>query len=565
MKVVAVPEVSHLEIAILVPFRIVDDAGQPPTSMQQLSRQLQADQPKIWSPIPPPVELPDRARAHQAYAYFHPFVRRFLFDPQRVICLQRQDLLALEVQPGGYKPPAARRFSVTACRLWLFELTEIGMLQLSLMGPQQGETWPLKDVQLQLDQVRRLYPPYFGNVQSGAPDKAYAGHCPVSVKVFTSEGGKDEPAHTGKFGNIEHYLKEGERWAQIGRDNEARASFTWAEHWRAILSPFNTLPDPDRTPSAVRGRGKRWHAVQLGDDRAALMSFIGFKNEEAFRQVAAGDWVRLCFADQPGSDRFPYQQAFLRGNAIRPGFFARHCYDRYNYPRQESGDSPSRIMNCGYAFTWAGCATDQYFFMDELNGAQATFANLYIPMGVIAHFQRAALLDTSFRISCLVKPQLAAPISPQDTRRAYASFIAFTQWYWFDEISPQEQGQQLFDMWRRELRLVELFNETRQELRDLVEAQNAEQQLDQSEATIQLTRVATVFATLSVFIALLSFGAGWLGMNVFVEVQAVGLTRDGARVAAFLLAGLGGTVVAAALYALWRWRLPVIAAFKRSG
>ncbi len=571
MKAVDVTEVKHLEVTVLIPFRIVDDAGEPPPSMQQLSRQLQAAHPDVWAPIPHPVDLPDRARAHQAYAYFHPFVRRFLYDPQRVICLKRKDLHSLEVLPSGrfendawYQPPE-RVLAVKTCRLWLFERTEIGLLQLSLSGPKEDDCWPLKDVQALLDQVRRLYPPYFGNVQPDAKGPPYAGHCPVSVKLFKTDLGKKDLALAGEYSDVEAYLKEGERWAQISRDNEARASYCWAAHWRAILAPFAAVPDPVQETSSGSRQNKRWHAVQLGDDRAALLTFIALKDDESFRdQVSPGDWVRLCFADAPGSDRFPYQQDFLAGNATRPSFVMRHCYDRYFYPKGESTDAPSRIMNCGYAFTWAGCANDSAFFMDELNGARATFANLYVPMGVIAQFQRAALLDTSFRISCLVKPQSWAPLSPQETRRRYASFIAFTQWYWFDEISPQEQGQQLFDMWRRELRLVELFNEVRQELRDLVEVQNAEQQLEQSEATIRLTRVATIFATLSVLIALLSFGTGWLGMNVFEEVKAVGLPVGSARAAAFWLLGLGGAVVAAAVLARWRWRQPVIEAFKGS-
>ena len=52
---------------------------------------------------------------------------------------------------------------------------------------------------------------------------------------------------------------------------------------------------------------------------------------------------------------------------------------------------------------------------------------------------------------------------------AYQHFIEFTHVFWFDEVSPQEQGVEMFAMWQRELRSKTLYDEVRQELKDLVE------------------------------------------------------------------------------------------------
>lgn len=550
------PAVARLEVSILVPFRVVDDDGEPPRSMGELAAQLKAAQPRLWQEPEEPVALADKGRAYQAYAYFHPFVRRFLYDPKRVLRLERNDLVRLEVQPDGYPLPAMRSLQVLACRLWLFERTEVGMLQLVLSGPSPDECWPLKDVQRLLDQVRRLYAPYFGNIDPASGGTPYAGHCPVSVELFMRDEGEQQERSVGKtdFTDALAQIEDGERWMDFGRGHETRASFCWAPHWQTILHPLSTRPQSASGAAAASCGGIPWHAVQLGDDRAALMSFIGFQDAYQFRAVSAGNWVRLCFADAPGDDPLPYQDGFLAGSPLRPGFQDRYCYDRYFYSPGESSDAPSRIMNCGYAFTWAGCADDKWYFADEVNGAFATFRHIYVPMGVIAHFQRAALLDTSFRISCLVGADPEMPVRPRETRQAYEAFIAFTQWYWFDEISPQEQGQQLFDMWRRELRLVELFGEVRQELRDLVESQNATEQIKQADATVQLTHLATAFATLSVLLAFLSFAAGWFGMNVFHPADAFRLDERVAVVAVWVMVALGAAAVLFGGLVVIRWR-----------
>lgn len=513
------PLVSHFEVSILIPIRIVDDCGQAPKSMMDVAASLLG---QGWCPPLADQSAPELTRRieHQAYSYFHPFVRRFLFDQQRVIRLARTDLECLTVKPGGLGDHADCHLEVMACELWLFQRTEIGVLKLDLRKAADAEDWALSRVQRLLDQVRRLYPPYF---DGSSGDLASGGHCPREVVLrFKSSAGHESV--TSDFGDVARYCADMASWSALGQSNELLESFSWATHWQAILEPLVTSPVAPNVPGAKVGMPTRWRAMQLGDDRAATMSFVAFANEAEFRRVTEGDWVRLCFSDAPGDDRFPCQDAFLNGNALRASFQSRFCYDRFFYAVGQSTDSPSRILNCGYSFTYAGSKADPHFFMNFDNGAIVSFRHIYLAMGVLAQFQRAALLASSFRISCLVKRDVNSGIDKKETAPAYDAFLSFTQWYWFDEISPQEQGQDLFAMWRRELRLQELFTEVRQELRDIVDLQNAKQQIEQAETasklaktSTELTRVAVPFAILSITIALLSFAAGWMGMNVLTD------------------------------------------------
>lgn len=495
------PAVSRFEHTILIPVRLIDRGGRDAV-MQDVAAALTergpwsrtsatpASPPAAGGPNWPPLHA---LHGHQAYAYFHPFVRRFLFDPEMVIRCRRTDLRRVVIEPGQREPVPTLEFDVATCELWLFKDTGIAVLRLDLhaVPPLTGGTWPLHEVQRVIDQMRRLYPPYFDTIgdPQGQPRRHAGGHCPERVEFVFDDGRK----LASDFGDVQRYLAERAGWVRPVAEHTG--SFSWATHWEGLLLPFVTRPGSD---PGERG----WRVLQLGDDRAACMSFVGFSSRDALRSVDRGNWMRLCFGDAPGSDDLPYQRGFVAD------FEQRYCYDRYWYEQDESEDSPSRLMNCGFAFTWAGNNGDPYFFANETNGAPVIFRHLYVPMGIIAMFQHAALLAISARQTALPEPP-----DPQAQTALYRSFILFTQRYWFDDISPQVQGREIFCQWRRELGIAQLFEQVRLELRDMIDAQNADEQVEQSNEATRLTRLALPFAMLSLLVGVLSMAAGLLGMN----------------------------------------------------
>jgi len=510
--------VAHFELSIIVPFRLWapewERKGTP--KFHDLVCGLRKD--AVWSESEPTRDNDaawNAARKYQSSAYFHPFVRQFLHGGKRVRRLYRDDVAALEFTPEvvpPFPPAPARRLSVKGCSLWLFA-PGIGALQLDLRARTDDERmrtddermrtdkeppWTLLDVQLALDQLRRLYPPYFWGMDDGPKG---GGHCPTSVDIVLNNG---RPKFAGDFTDYERFIKEASQWLEApdkGTPQAERAhSFPWSRHWKKLLAPLVTEP-PEKgvSPPGI-------HALQLGDDRAPVMSFVGFIDQPTLRNVDCGNWVRLCFASTPGTDKLPYQREFLAG------FEKRFCYDRFWYRSGESIESPSRIMNCGDAFSWAGSAKDTGYFMDDRNGALATFRHIYVPMGMIAHFHRAALLAASAQLSALIEVDNADRYKKQ-LQELYHRFIEFTQVFWFDEISPQEQGRELFAVWRRELRTQELFDEVRQELRDMTDLQHTQLQIDQVQEATWLSEIALPFVVVTVAASLVSMLAAFLGMN----------------------------------------------------
>lgn len=470
----------------------------------------------------------DRLQNYQAKAYFHPFVRSFLYEGNLVRRYRRGDIskfdVAVDSTATGQQTVS---LTVKRCELTLFQ-PDIGVLLLEL---ELTEPLPLQLLQLVMDTLRRIYPPYFdcfsphvdastNNDDTAKKDTWVSGHCPVSVSVFNSNKhaicaeSTNFRNHTADF--TQPYLEVLEKPS----DPDSPPQSPWAPHWRHVLSPF--VDDGE------------FQAISLGDDRAPTLSWLAMEKP---REISRGDWMRLCFADAPGNDSLPYAKEFATD------FEKRFCYDRYWYKRHESTDGPSRILNCGYAFAYVGDASDKYFFTKRENGGHATFRHIYIQMGVIAHFQHAALLAASQRLSTLIKRENGSVCLPDTSKvkEFYEHFISFTQTYWFDEITPQEQGRELFQMWRTHLRLQEQYDEIRQELKDLVDYTELKASKLLNDKLKDVAIAGLIIAFVALLIGLASLGAGIFGMNEAEQLQSLAnvplgpLTRTGLYVAGFLM------------------------------
>lgn len=431
-----------------------------------------------WEEKPDARSVDEKLQEYQAQAYFHPFVRRFLFDPCRVKRFQHKDVAALTVDLDSQ---LTGPFPITLdahCELALFQ-PDIGILLLETVSRQP---LALQKAQLLIDTLRRLYPPYFTSFPQDKPTAWQGGHCPVSVTLLDRAGNaigkpgsfrEDAPEKFSTY--LDAMLKKG-----------GEPAYPLAAHWQTLLAAFDFAGDGNAP----------YLALQLGDDRAPIMTWLAVDN---LRAIDPGNWVRTCFADEPGDSRTPYAGKFLQN------FERDFCYDRYWYADDDENEyPPSRILNCGYAFSFVGSAKSDFFTKDAL----FNFRHIYVEMGMIAHFQKAALLAASRRLSQLVGRNEAGITMPDqgEVRAFYDQFVEFTQNFWFDEISPQEQGRELFQMWREHLRIQELYDEVRQELKDLVD-------YTEMRATGDLNKKVYFFGSVGIVIAFLSLLSSIFGMN----------------------------------------------------
>jgi len=144
------------------------------------------------------------------------------------------------------------------------------------------------------------------------------------------------------------------------------------------------------------------------------------------------------------------------------------------------------------------------------------FNSMYFQMATLAITYRAILLELSRRsaelagkvkqVDDLEKEELHGEL--EDLR---ADFLKFNNKYWFSEITGQEMGIEIFELWSRNMGNDKLFQEVEKEIAALH---------DFSSATIghrigTLTYISWGMVPLSI-LALLS---GWLGLSIFSDKE----------------------------------------------
>ncbi|MFZ4538916.1 hypothetical protein [Propionivibrio sp.] len=500
------PTVEHLIHVICLPLQL-KRKSQAISQIDDVVPQLTADGSPWHLASGPFLEELTETQRWQARVYFHPFVCRFLFDPQRSRWLQRDDIKAIEVTlPKTWNlEPVKLKLKVLRCQLVIFQ-PDIAclLLELDYTATDTQPALQMHELQRLLDRLRRVYPPFFG-CDNGIE---FGGHCAELVELLDLKGSPIGEA--GRYAPTDYQ----ESLRKSGQERSWKPG--WSAHWKTLLAPMYT----DHTPDDGHSIGLR----QFSDDRAAIMSYVAFNDPRALNP---GQWTRLCFADDHGYDPLPYAKSFLAD------FEQRHCYDRYWYtgptadpydPMPDSRDNPSRVLNCGYAFSYVGKSKD-WFFEQDLTGALFTFRHIYVPMGVIAHMQRAALLAASHRLTYMVQRKnddIRLP-DTEEVRKFYKQFIEFTQTYWFDEVSPQEQGQQIFSRWREYLRVQPLYDEVRQELRDLAEHSELQAGRIELEQSKKLNETVGRLGVFSLALATISAIAGIFGMNEFDKLNSLSL------------------------------------------
>ena len=231
--------------------------------------------------------------------------------------------------------------------------------------------------------------------------------------------------------------------------------------WWAKLLPAGMQVLRPATETAPTGTTFWNHIV---DDRLPAMTYLAVDDP---LKISRGDWQRLCFADQAGGSPLPYAAGFMAN------FEADHCYDRFWYGDPHNDpvkEEPTRYLVAGYHFAVVGRATstnpdkvEPSFFRNLIANH---FERHYYQMGLICHFQNAALLAFSDRLSHAV--QQFDLKHAQDKFRARineleAERLKFTHKYWFTGVSNQVQARELYEAWRTHLGVERLYAEVSEE------------------------------------------------------------------------------------------------------
>jgi hypothetical protein len=442
--------------------------------------------------------------AYAEFVYFHPYVQQFLYQKQKrgvfdklsgddsvpFYLFHYENIKHAEVDvpiSGG----EVKRFYANIDRLNLYLFSSgVALLALEVVvngtavfsaDTAQDTDLPssfdnpslsLHDVLFFQERFRRCYVPFwFDNFTQGKVCSAVTWFDENGKAIISSSYGSDDGANEfARLGQGSH--DKGRRFAPVFK------------HWRDLL------------PLKLRGyeegdkAGPAWwrHVV---DERMPSMAYVAMP-ENSLDSIQRDDFIRLCFADEPGSAT--YYEKFTRS------FEGKNCYDRFLH-------LGTRHMFSGYSY--AVVCSDPGFQGLLVNH----FRRHYFQIALLNHFESATLLTHSSWISDAVekyKGRLRTRAFEESIMLIQEELLSFAHRFRFTALSNQLQACEMQEYWRTQLKLDELYEGVKDELKTATDYLFAK---DQTEQTLSGNRLAIV----AVLVAVLALPMAFLGMNFVAE------------------------------------------------
>lgn len=428
--------------------------------------------PGPWKAVDDTLLIEDEScvAGYEEFVYFLPYVQRFLYgvgDEGRgaqssLYAFTRDDIAAVDIQLNVDSTPI--RLDVVRARLYFFYDIDVAVAILEVAGKDVA----LADAAEIMDRFGRPYAPAWDSNSHGA-------HCPHQVAFY---GHGDVLLSQSDYGDREKFID------LVRAERQTPLSM----HWEYFLSPL--------MPAYLPGGTIKYY--QIENKRIPIMSYLAFDDPT---KLTRGDMVRIGFASKWGnSDTLPYASSFLQN------FEQEYCYDRYWSPDTRQDDMQTRFIFCGVSFA-----------MITRHGSNVTllrqFRHQFYQIGLIANFNKAALLSLSNRFSRAVerlnvREYESVKQFKKHVRETLEVFLRFNHRYWFHEISNQVQASDFFKRWSHQLGSDALYQEVREEARDINEYLDADRTRKQTDNAMRLTVVSSCGMVGTV-------ATGFLGMNLF--------------------------------------------------
>ena len=453
-----------------------------PITLRPLRRESGADAVHYWDVLkrkPGPwkyaadtllIEDESCVAGYEEFVHFLPYVQRFLYgvgDEARgaqssLYAFTRDDIAKVEVEL--VKGAQTIHLDVLRARLYFFYDIDVAVAVLEVAG----KDIPLADAVELIDRFGRPYAPAWESLDRGA-------HCPYRV------------AFRGHDGALLSQSDYGDRYKFIDLVRSERQT-PLSMHWEFFLSPL--------VPAYLSGGTIKYD--QIENKRIPIMSYLSFDDPT---QLTRGDMIRLGFAAKWGdSATLPYSKRYLAD------FESQYCYDRYWDPDDPTTDMDTRYIFCGVSFAMITRAGQQAQLLGQ-------FRHQFYQIGLIANFNKAALLSLSNRFSRAVerlnvRSYESVKQFKKQVRETLEVFLRFNHRYWFHEISNQVQASDFFQRWSHQLGSDALYQEVREEARDINEYLDADRMRKQTDNAMRLTVVSSCGMVGTVV-------TGFLGMNLY--------------------------------------------------
>lgn len=391
------------------------------------------------------------------YMYFHPFAQEALYDLENNDSIRHFEA-DLKGQEATYiieiDNSESYKLNIEKIGLNLYS-TGIGVLS---MFCRSTKSLTPEEV-LSINQFgRRIYQPYLGSKGKIVPSS-------IAIQIG------DEKARKNNIVQVTERFEPPTAFSRIMR---------LPKHILSIL-PKRLIEDC-HLASALDDRMfvLSWYA---NDGLAQRMKLAFSKSDLDARET---DFLyRFTFVDRPGE-----WNRGVNNPSMQSDFLNRHTNLRWQEFKTFFGV-------CRYAFVALGNSG----FKDLGNHVET----MYFKMVELSLMQRASLIHFSTQIAGIThadSPRQRAN-KTAELNEAYLHFINNT---YFTEITPQEQGIELYDMLRQHLRNTELAESLNQEVQELHNFVSLEEEKQRNKALDTLTVLGAMFVVPSFILAYFSLG-----------------------------------------------------------
>lgn len=441
---------------------------------------------------------------YEEVVYFHAFARDWLYgdgsqDPHErpMIRFRRGDISEMRVRLDAddlhRKEGDAESshnsvefaFDVPRVELYLCK-PGIAILAVEVVWKQSPDVTALclADVLMLQSRIRELYPPYFTGEGHFVP-----GQCPQKVAWLG-------PKKTGELDVLvasdfhcgrRHFAEQ----VAIGAEPPVSA------HWMYLLEPIKPYRKRDEEDPRFR---------QIIDDRLPGLTYVSVDDP---RLISEGDFDRLTFCETGGDAPYPYSAEFLKQGRDA-------CkYDRYwrqrpdhDSERDDGLKLNTRYLCSGFQFVAIGSESSEFFTKVLRDHVRRH----YFRLGLIAHFQRAALLKFTDEMSDAIKKlkgqsphqELSNPAFRKRIEDLQMTFLKFVSRAWFSEVSNQLQGQEMFRWWSGLLRNQRLFEEVNEMNRTMHAVITEHDGRQVSRRNLLVTMVALLISAVALIVSLVT-------------------------------------------------------------
>lgn len=477
-------------------------------------KKIDAMQGKIKVGEPLADERPD-AEKFSEWSYFHDFLRDTIFESTakgkqqyKRLVLEAPDALDFVFREKPYtSKDEEKRFAakVNKSVVHLFG-NGVAVVQVEL-GYENART--LTDVLTLTECTRRLWPPYW-----------VEGYVDEETQKPVPRVGGGVPMFSGLTGQTQGSANPEDMWAAV-LDNKPTPLL---QHWKLLLKGFDL--NDWRMPS---------------DERLFVQSFMALEKNQAsnaatLKQIDQATWWRIAECDGPNSSVAGDQEAFAYNQEHLVNQVPNPFYDRF-LPAEGMPDyiaTRQVIAASHHALVTVDNPGSDPNFADTL---KVHFEHHYARMALLIRHEHASLLAYSRRMSNLVRDAADNNLGDSDLTkeivRLRRDFLNFTHMYRFTGVSDQIQPTEMYNMWRKNSWLVELYADVSAELQVATDFANAQSAQQEAQRASTLADAAAVLAVVLIPFTILA--TPWI--DGYIDSLAVcGDGLVGCHVVATLLA-----------------------------